>query len=198
MFRDPLYRQIRRELSELSNGNAFETCANDLLQKIYPSIAPREGGDDAGLDGVIANESNGSIQLICTTGQDVIGNLSQSIESNVKKGGKSNACILATSRRLTNPEKRKLERRADELGRPLMQIYDQAGMAQLLYREPRWLKKLLGLTGDPPSLSLFPITSRPLIDIAPIGRTDDLAKILGADNDSVVVGQPGFGKTHLL
>ncbi len=76
MFRDPLYRQIRRGLRELKDGNTFEACANDLLRKFYPSLAPREGGDDAGLDGLIAHEDKSSIQLICTTGEDVLGNLS--------------------------------------------------------------------------------------------------------------------------
>src|ERR1051326_8165470 len=103
MLRDPLYRQIRRGLRELKDGNTFELCANDLLQPIYPSLAPREGGNDAGLDGLIASETASSIQLMCTTGEDVLGNLSGSIQSNLKKGGKSHACILATSRRLPNP-----------------------------------------------------------------------------------------------
>lgn len=173
-------------------------CACDLLHPIYPSLAPREGGDDAGLDGLVANEDKSSIQLICTTGQDVLGNLSGSIESNVKKGGKSRACILATSQRLTNPKKRALEARANEQGRPLIQIYDQAGMAQLLYRDARWLKELLGLAGDPAPLSLFPITSRPLFDVPPLGRDDDVAKITNLTEDLVLVGQPGSGKTHLL
>jgi hypothetical protein len=198
MFRDPLYRQIRRGLRGLKDGNTFEACANDVLHRFYPSLAPREGGDDAGLDGLIAAENKSSIQLICTTGEDVLGNLSGSIESNVKKGGKSHACILATSRRLTNANKRSLEERATQLGRPLIQIYDQAAMAQLLYRDPRWLKKLLGLTGDPPPLSLFPITTRPLFDVPPIGRDEDLAKLANVAGDIVLVGQPGSGKTHLL
>lgn len=198
MFRDPLYRQIRRALDELKDGNAFELCACDLLRQVYPSLAPREGGDDAGLDGLIANEDKSSIQLICTTGQDVLGNLSGSIEANLKKGGKSHACILATSQRLTNSKKRALEERAKELGRPLIHIYDQAAMAQRLYRDPRWLKELLGLTGEPPPLSLFPITSRPLFDVPPVGRDDDIAKITSLADDIVLVGQPGTGKTHLL
>lgn len=198
MFRDPLYRQIRRALRELKDGNAFELCACDVLRQVYPSLAPREGGDDAGLDGLIANEDKSSIQLICTTGQDVLGNLSGSIESNLKKGGKSHACILATSQRLTNSKKRALEGRANELGRPLIQIYDQAGMAQFLYRDARWLKELLGLTGNPTPLSLFPITSRPLFDVPPLGRDDDIAKIANLTEDVVLVGQPGSGKTHLL
>jgi len=127
MFRDPLYRQIRRRLRELKDGNTFEQCANDLLSKIYPSLAPREGGDDAGLDGLIANQDKSSIQLICTTGEDVLGNLSGSIESNLKKGGKSYASIFATSQSLSNPKKRILEERANKLGRTLIQIYDQVG-----------------------------------------------------------------------
>ena len=142
MLRDPLYRQIRRRLRELKDGNTFELCANDLLSKFYPSLTPREGGGDAGLDGLIANEDKSSIQLICTTGADVHGNLSGSIESNLKKGGNSHSCILATSQRLTNPKKRSLEERAKQLGRPLIQIHDQAAMAQLLYRDARWLKEL--------------------------------------------------------
>ena len=198
MLRDPLYRQIRRALRELKDGNAFELCACDLLRQVYPSLAPREGGDDAGLDGLIAAEDKSSMQLICTTGQDVLGNLSGSIESNLKKGGESHACILATSQRLTNSKKRALDGRANELGRPLIQIYDQAGMAQLLYRDARWLKELLGLTGDPAPLSLFPITSRPLFDLPPLGRDDEIAKITTLTEDVVLVGQPGSGKTHLL
>ena len=83
MIRDPLYRQIRRALCELKDGNTFELCANDLLSKIFPSLAPREGGDDAGLDGLIASEDKSSIQLICTTGEDVLGILTGSIESNL-------------------------------------------------------------------------------------------------------------------
>ena len=198
MFRDPLYRQIRRGLRELKDGNAFELCANDFLHKFWPTLAPREGGGDAGLDGLIAIADGSSIQLICTTGQDVLRNLSGSIESNLKKGGKSHACILATSQRLTNSKKRDLEDCAKELGRPLIQIYDQAAIAQLLYRDARWLKELLGITGDPPPLSLFPITNRPLFDVAPLGREDDVAKIANSLTDLVIVGQPGSGKTHLL
>lgn len=198
MFRDPLYRQIRRGLRELKDGNTFELCANDLLSRIFPSLAPREGGDDTGLDGLIASEGKSSVQLICTTGEDVLGNLSGSIESNLKKGGKSYACILATSQRLTNSKKRTFEEHANKLGRPLIQIYDQAAMAQLLYRDARWLKELLGLVGNPPPLSFFPITSRPLFDVPPLGRDDDIIKITNATGDVVLVGQPGSGKTHLL
>jgi hypothetical protein len=65
-------------------------------------------------------------------------------------------------------------------------------------RNTRWLKDLLGLTGDPPPLSLFPITSRPLFDVPPVGRADEVAKFAKLSQDVVLVGQPGSGKTHLL
>jgi hypothetical protein len=198
MFRDPLYRQIRQRLCELSDGNLFESCAVDLLSNFYPSIASREGGDDAGLDGSIAREGESSIQLICTTGKAVLENLSKSISSNLKKSGHFHACVFATSQQLTNAKKRSLEKRAQQLGRPLIQIFDQSDFARYLYRNSRWLKELLGLVGDPPVLSLFPISTRPLIDIPPIGRDEDLATITKLRSDFVLVGQPGSGKTHLL
>ena len=201
MIRDPLYVQIRRALRDLKAGDAFEPCANDVLRKFHPSLSPREGGDDAGLDGKAADPAGGSIQLICTTSREfkaIKANLTKSIRSNLKSGGKSHACILATPQRLTNHQKRSLEARAHELGRPLSEIYDQAWFAQLLYREPRWLKDLLGLTGTPPSLSLLPITNRPLSDDPPVGRGVDLARFKNLEKDKVLIGQPGSGKTHLL
>jgi hypothetical protein len=171
MYRDPLYWQIRRRLRELKDGNAFELCANDLLRKLHPSLAPREGGDDAGLDGKIVEQDGNSIQLICTTSKkfnDIAANLTGSIQANIKKDGKSHACIFATPQKLTNSQKRDLETRANELRRPLIEIYDQTWFAFLLYRDARWLKDLLGISGNPPPLSLFPITRRPLFDISPV------------------------------
>jgi len=201
VIRDPLYLQIRRGLRDLKVGDEFELCANDVLRRFHPALAPREGGDDAGLDGKTVEPDGGSIQLICTTSGKftaIKANLTASIQSNLKSGGKSHACILATPQRLTNHQKRSLEARANELGRPLIQIYDQAWFAQILYREPRWLKDLLGITGTPPSLSLLPITTRPLSDDLPVGRDADLAKFKNLEKDKVIVGQPGSGKTHLL
>jgi len=60
------------------------------------------------------------------------------------------------------------------------------------------VKRIPDLTGDPPSLSLFPLTSRPLFDVPPIGRDDDIAKIIKSNGDFILIGQPGSGKTHLL
>jgi hypothetical protein len=51
---------------------------------------------------------------------------------------------------------------------------------------------------DPPPLSLFPITSRPFFDVPPVGRETDVAELATLEQDMVLVGQPGSGKTHLL
>jgi hypothetical protein len=81
MVRDPLYLQIRSGLDELKDGISFELCANDLLRRLYPTLAPREGGDDAGLDGKVVEAQGNSIQLMCTTSKkfkDIAANLTGS------------------------------------------------------------------------------------------------------------------------
>jgi hypothetical protein len=153
------------------------------------------------LDGKIVEQDGNSIQLICTTSKkfnDIAANLTGSIQANIKKGGKSHACIFAIPQKLTNAQIRDLETRANELGRLLVEVYDQTWFAFLLYRDARWLKDLLGITSNPPPLSLFPITRRPLFDISPVGRDDDIGKFKSLTQDTVLVGQPGSGKTHLL
>jgi hypothetical protein len=196
MFRDPFYEQIERKLSTLNNGDAFEECATFLLQDRFPTLSPRRGGNDAGLDGVITKGTE-RIQLICTTGKDVLGNLTASIKSNQRSGEKIKSCVLATSRCLSNHQVRELQNRASSLGRRLIQIFDRAGMAQRLYKDSRWAKELLGIIGDPPAISPFPITTRHLSDRPPIGRDGEIQTLLGS-TDFVITGQPGSGKTHLV
>src|SRR5260221_11693879 len=201
MLQDPLYRQIRRRLCELTDGAGFELCANDLLRKVYSSLAPREGGDDAGLEGKATYQDRKSIQLICTTSRefsDIVANLKGSIESNIRKGGNSHACIFAIPKRLTNSQKRTLETKANELKRPLIEIYDQAWFAEALYRDARWTKELLGLTGNPPPLSLFPISNRPLFDTSPIGRDADLERLANAARHTMLVRQAASRNRQLL
>src|SRR5262249_54269925 len=99
------------------------------MRKLHPSLAPREGGDDEGLDGKIVEHDGRSIQLICTASREfnsIKANLAGSIESNIKRGGTSHACIFASPQKLTNSQKRILEACAKDLNRPLIEIYDQA------------------------------------------------------------------------
>lgn len=71
-------------------------------------------------------------------------------------------------------------------------------MANLLYRSPAWCRELLGLAGDPAPLSAIPSTVRPLLDQKLVGRDANLDWIRNTDDDRLLVGQPGSGKTFLL
>ena len=54
------------------------------------------------------------------------------------------------------------------------------------------------MTGDVPVLSIQPLTSRPLLEQALVGRAADRAWLRETSGDRLLVGQPGSGKTSLL
>lgn len=198
MLRDRFYRQIEQRLAERLDPELFERCATDLLRRYWPTLVPVRGGSDAGRDGAIADGEGRAFPLVCTTGQDVIGNLTDSLTSYVANGGPRRKVVLATSQLLTEARRRNLEERAEELGFELVQVCDGAAIANLLYYSPAWCRELLNLTGDPPALSALPRTSRPLIDAELIGRDADLEWLTTTTGDQLLVGQPGAGKTALL
>lgn len=195
---DPLHDKIIDGLNRLTDREKFEACAADLLRKLYPRLVPVPGGGDAGFDGAAQEENGDSIQMVCTTGEDVLGNLAGSLGEAKKKGRKSNAVLFVTSRRLTPATKQKLVEKATEFGKTLYPVYDQQPMANMLYRDSRWRKDLLGLSGNPPALSHLPANHRPSFEIPPLGRDKERARLVASTSDIVVFGQPGSGKTHLL
>lgn len=195
---DPLRDKIIEGLSKLTDREKFEACAVEIIGRRYPGLVALPGGSDGGFDGVGATQSGRIIQFVCTTGEDVLGNLKGSLEQAKKKGLKSDAVLVATTRPLTPQEKRKLAECAQGFGKTLYPVHDRMPMANLLYHDSRWRKSLLGIPGHPPALSLLPVNHRPAFDLVPIGRTDELSRLRGTTSDLVVVGQPGSGKTHLL
>ncbi len=195
---DPLRDKIIEGLSKLTDRDKFEACAAELIGRIYPGLVALPGGSDGGFDGVGVTMSGRVIQLVCTTGGDVLGNLKGSLEQAMKKGLKSDDVVVATTQSLTPQEKGKLKDCAHSFRKNLYQVYDRTPMANLLYLDSPWRKSLLGIPGHPPALSLLPMNHRPAFDITPIGRTDELSKLSATTTDLVVVGQPGSGKTHLL
>lgn len=197
MIRDPLYQEIVARLEEHLDPELFERCASDLLRADYPTLVPVRGGCDSGQDGAISDGKGLPYPLVSTTEPDVIGNLAKSLSSYLSDGGERREVVLATSQELTPRRRRNLEKRAADLGFTLIQTYTQAAIAQLLYRSPEWCLELLNLTGDPPPLSLLPLTRRPLIGDTLIGRGEDLAWLQDTSGDVLLVGQPGSGKTFL-
>ncbi|MBN1618482.1 hypothetical protein JW887_04015, partial [Candidatus Dojkabacteria bacterium] len=146
MLRDPFYNQIIERLQGKLDPDLFEACAADLLQTIYPTLVPIRGGTDAGMDGAVADGQGEPFPLVTTTSKNVIGNLTRNLTSYLEHGGTRRKVILTTSQELTPKKQRNLYKRAAELGFTLLNIHEQATMANLLYRSPEWCKELLNLT----------------------------------------------------
>lgn len=201
MIRDPFYRAIVARLNDRDNRidpETFERCAADLLRSIYPGLVPVRGGSDAGMDGAVADGNEPPLPLICTTSEQLTRNLRGSLRSYLANGGRRRRAVFATSRPLTPKRRANLFKAAEDIGFRLVQVHDQAAFADLLYRSPAWCRELLNLTGQPPALSAIPLSSRPLVGDAVVGRAEDLKWIAEHEGDLLLVGQPGSGKTHIL
>lgn len=196
---DRFFQDIRVELAERAfDPNVFEECVCDLLRDTYPGIVPVRGGDDAGMDAAIPTETGPPIPVIITTQEDVIGNLTRNMDRYLAKEGRQRRAVLATSRELTPRRRRNLEARAEEKGFDLQQVFDGFALAQRFYCHPEWCRDLLGLNGQPASLSEVPPTRRPLLPLELIGRDADLRWLREIEGDGVLLGEPGSGKTFLL
>jgi hypothetical protein len=196
--KDPLHQQILEALGRHLDPQVFEACMADLLRDVFPGIVPVPGGDDAGMDAAIADGKGEPYPLVCTTGEDVAGNLRSSLDAFLARGLSSRKVALATSRALTPRETRELFNLAKEKGFTLLQIFERSALASLLYRDTTWCKRLLGLTGSPSALSIIPLSRRPQVDIELKGRDEDAEWLRSTSGDRVVLGFPGSGKTYLF
>jgi predicted ATPase len=195
--RDPFYRAILQGLASELDPRLFEACVADLLHPEIP-VSPVRGGDDLGMDGAVFDGQGVSYPLITTAGEDAIGNLTRNLTRYLETDGSRRLAVFATSGELSALRRRNLERRAESLGFTLVQIIDGRGMADRLYRNPRWCKELLGVTGEAPALSVIPVSARPLRQVQLVGRDEETRLIRSSEGDQLVVGPPGSGKTALL
>jgi len=170
----------------------------DLLRKDFPGLVPVPGGNDSGTDGLIPDGEGEPFPLICTIQEDVIGNLTASLDSRIRSGHPARKAALATTQSLTPPKRLNLFDRAREKGFTLMQVFDRPALADRLYENSRWCKELLDLSGAPSVLTIVPSTRRPLIEIEPVGRDADISWLQETRGDRVLSGEPGAGKTFLL
>lgn len=104
---------------------------------------------------------------------------------------------MATGRMLTPHERRRIEDEAGELGVHIVNIHAQDDFANRLYQDQHWRFELLGLTGDPPALSVLPPRGRPELLDELIGRESEFTRLRDHQGDLLIVGQPGTGKTDL-
>ncbi len=192
-------QQILEALATREFGpDLFEECACDLLREVFPGLFPIRGGDDAGMDGGIADGNGEPFPLVCTTANDVSRNLRKNLGTYKARGGRRRKVALATSQELTPERRRNLGKRARERGFELIGLYDRNAMRDRLYARPDWCLKLLGLTGTPSALSTVPRSNRPGPELELVGREADLEWLRSTEGDRLLVGQPGSGKTYLL
>lgn len=194
---DRIYSRIVAALDEHLDPEVFESCVCDLLRDAFPGLVPIRGGDDAGMDGAIADGEGEAYPLVCTIAKDVIGNLTRSLDSYLSMGGRRRRVVLATSRALTPRRRRNLEKPTREKGFTLVQVVEREGIAQRLRWSPHWCREL-GIPWTPSVLSQVPKTRRPLLEIEPVGRAADLEWLRASRGDRMLSGQPGSGKTFLL
>jgi hypothetical protein len=200
MSRDPFYEQILAGLNGLSDSERtlFQDCVTDLLRDTFPSLVPVRGGKDSGMDGAIADGKGEPYPLVVTTAKDVERNLKRSLDSWLKRKRPRREAVLATSQALTPERQHKLKDLAQKKGFTLVGLVEQSGIADRLRENDYWRERLLGLTGEPTTLSVVPASRRPLLDIEPIGRDGDIEWLKTTSGDRVLSGAPGSGKTFLL
>ena len=195
---DAHHRAILDALGRRLDPETFEACAVALLSRAWPTLVPVRGGGDDGFDGAVADGRGEPFPLIVTTGERLVSNFARSLDRATSKGWKLTRALFATPRRITPHSRRKLYDAARTRGVTLNQTCDQDWFAQSLYREPEWCKRLLGVTGRPAALSLFPATHRPLLGDSVLGRKEEMDWLRKQKTDCLLVGEPGAGKTFLL
>lgn len=196
---DPFHQQILTALGRQEHDpQVFEACIADLLRDTFPGLVPVPGGDDAGMDGAVADGKGEPYPLVGTKAEDVARNLTDSLDAFLKRGLSSRKVALATSRDLTPPETRRLFRLASDKGFRLLQVFEQSALANLLYHNTTWCNRLLGLTGAPSALSIVPLSRRLQVDGELRGREEDIQWLRSTHEDRVVLGLPGSGKTSLF
>jgi len=198
MRHDSHYCAIEARLKGEVDPELFERCAVDLLRTIYPGLVPIRGGGDGGRDGEIVEEGKPAYPLVTTTSPKVLANLKRSLGSYLRNGHVARRVVIATSQFLTVTKRDNLRKAATKLGFELVRVHDGADFTGRLYRDPPWCKELLGLTGRPRALVSAPTPNRPLFDGPLIGRESVLAQIHDANQDFLLIGQPGSGKSAVL
>lgn len=193
-IKDPFRREILRALDEVQiDGQLFERAMCSLLEH-----APVSGGQDQGFDGAVTDKKGEPYPLVCTTAEDVEGNLRHSLDSYLKNGWRTKKAALVTSRCLTPRRRKALRDIARERKITLKQILDREAVADLLVKNEQWCRELIGVRFRFPSLSEVPRSRRPLREIPLEGRAEDLDWLRSTTGDRILVGEPGSGKTFAL
>jgi hypothetical protein len=198
-IRDPFYADIERALASPLDTDLFERLAAEIVEsKGYPTNLA-VGGADNGYDFELLDSTLEPGPGVVTTSDRVTTNLKKNLASN--RSNCPNAAkktFVVTSTVLTSVKRNNLKKAAGELGYVYLGAADRADVARYIYAHPHWASELLGLAGEPSALSVVARTSRPLLDVALVGRDAARQSLRELQGDAMVVGSPGSGKTALL
>ena len=195
---DSHHRSILEGLEGHLDPKVFEACAVELVRKDGWPVIHVPGGKDDGFDGSVADGFGEPFPLIVTTSRNQVKNLKQNLERVKDTGWKANRAIFVTSRPIPGGMRRKLRDAARAVDFSLVQAYGQDDLAYRLYRNPDWCKRLLGVTGRPRALSVFPRTHRLVLGDTVYGREHEIQWLMNRQRDCLLAGGPGSGKTFLL
>lgn len=198
-MRDPFIHDIENALDGRIDTDLFEKLAAELVQsKGYPTNLS-VGGSDGGYDFELCMPEQEPGPGIVTTSDRVMGNLRRNLQAHAANHpGAAKNTYVVTSTALTQARKLNLKKAAHEEGYILLGVSDKSEVARYIYSHPRWAFDLLGLSGEPSALSSVALSSRPLLDIPLVGRDAQLEQLINGNQDTIVIGAPGSGKTALL
>lgn len=199
MLLEARYRQVLSALQAGTlNPQHFERMAVALANDAGLSVRQVTGGTDYGFDGALSQADSEPGPLVVTTRADVIGNLTANLmRVATERPHAARITAVVTSRSLSERRQNNLRERARELGFVLTDIFEEAAVAEFLYRHAEWSMTLLQIPGDLSPLSVFPLSRRPVYDAELLHRSAEVSW-LESDGDALVVGPPGSGKTSLL
>lgn len=186
------------------NPALFERCATDVLTDLYPGLSPVPEATDHGRDADIhvPGETVPTRVMITTarTPKGVQANMVKSLKSMTEHSVAYERIILANPAALNERQRASLRKKANEFNATITAFYDHGFFASRLRRDGAWRTALLGIPGNPISLTRIPadLAERPWSQLSPIGRDAELQMLNSLTCDVVVAGPPGVGKTRLV
>ncbi len=179
----------------------FEDCAAALIGHDYPGLVPVTGGTDHGLDAELVKADGQVLGLIITSSRSWDGakkSLSGSLKSARDHKKRIDQLIVANLAEVNRQKRIKLAAIAKEFNCELIQVYDRPWFANAIRENPDWRRKILHIEGGAFSLSRSPRGARPDEHQLPtVGRDELLDRATNSDQDLILWGVPGAGKSHV-